>query len=230
MSAELPPLRSAPNPPVWRDVRVLRWVGQIAVVAVVLGFLFWLYSNASTNLRTSGLPTGFDFLFRDFRAAIPGIADAADFPIWRAFLAGYINTVRVILLGIPLCTILGISTNWIVRKLSTIYVETFRNVPVLIWIFFAHFVVSISILPPITEASTPFNTFVLSNRGVGIPWFNQESNAWLFMAFVGLGLLTAALVAAWRGKVNERTGQPARGGLFGIIAFPNYCNLITARL
>lgn len=222
----MPPLRSQENPPFYRDIRVIRWVGQIAVLVVVLGTVWWLYGNVRTNLSDSGLPTGFDFLDRRFGAAIPGIQDSADFSILRAFGAGFLNTVRVILIGIPACTLLGIligiarlSQNAAVRLFGTIYVETFRNIPVLVWIFLTYFVFSLPSLPQIADASTPLDSFVFSNRGVGIPWLNPDSSISTFIAFIGLGMVVAALTVAWRGRVNAKTGQPSRGGLYAIVAF-----------
>ena len=226
MSAQMPTLRSAENPPIYRDVRFLRWAGQIAVLVVVLGTAYWLYGNVITNLRSSNLPTGFDFLGRRFGAAIPGIADSANFTVTRAFLAGYLNTVRVILVGIPACTILGIligiarlSQNAAVRTFGMLYVELFRNVPVLLWIFIGYFVLGLGNLPGIVDGVTPLNSFVVSNRGIGIPWFNPASSIATFLAFVGLAMIVAALVSAYRGRVNAKTGEPARSGLYATIAF-----------
>jgi general L-amino acid transport system permease protein len=225
-TAPLPPLRSQENPPLYRDVRVIRWVGQLVVLAAVIALGAYLYSNVRTNLTSSGLPTGFGFLDGRFGSAIPGIEGSAAYTVRRAFLAGYLNTVRVILFGIPGCTIIGIligvarlSDNAAVRAFGTAYVEIFRNIPALVWIFIAYYAVSLSVLPQIAVAPTPLDAFVISNRGIGIPWFNPEARGLVFIGAIGLALLGAVLVAAWRGRVNARTGQPARGGLFGIIAF-----------
>ncbi|HUG85061.1 MAG TPA: ABC transporter permease subunit [Euzebya sp.] len=226
MSAQMPALRSEENPPLYRDVRFLRWAGQIAVLVVVIGAVYWLYGNVVTNLRSSGLPTGFDFLDRRFGAAIPGIEDSANFSVTRAFGAGYLNTVRVILVGIPACTILGIfigiarlSQNAAVRTFGMLYVELFRNIPVLLWIFIGYFVLGLGNLPGIVDEVTPLNAFVVSNRGIGIPWFNPSSSVGTFVAFVGLAMVVAVLVSAYRGRVNAKTGEPARGGLYATIAF-----------
>lgn len=225
-SAPLPPLRSQENPPIYRDVRVIRWIGQLAVLVLVIALAVYLYRNVRTNLQSSGLPTGFDFLDGRFGSAIPGLEDSAGYSVQRAFLAGYLNTVRVIMFGIPGCTIIGIligiarlSQNAAVRAFGTAYVEIFRNIPALVWIFIAYYAVSLSVLPQIADAPTPLDAFVISNRGIGIPWFNPEASGVTFVAAIGLAMLGAALVAAWRGRVNARTGEPARGGLYGGIAF-----------
>ena len=214
------------KPPFYRDVRVLRWVFQFAVVGVVGYALYRLYDNAITNLEDSGLPTGFDFLDNQARFAIPGLADSADYSIRKAYWAGYLNTLRVIVVGIPLCTALGViigimrlSDNLLVRAVGTIYVELFRNIPVLLWIFITYLVIILLNLPQIADDVTPLDAFVISNRGIGIPWFNPDANLLTFLGFVGIGLIAVVGVNIWRRTVNEKTGEPSRGGLYGFIAF-----------
>jgi general L-amino acid transport system permease protein len=205
---------------------VLRWAFQILVVAVVAYVLWRLYDNATSNLERSGLPTGFDFLDRKARFAIPGLSDSASYTVRRAFVAGYLNTLRVIVVGIPLCTILGIlvgimrlSDNLLVRAVGTLYVELFRNVPCLLWIFITYLVITLQNLPTITDEVTPFDLFVISNRGIGIPWFNPDANLLTFVGFIGIGIVAVVGVSLWRRRVNEATGAPSRGFLYGLIAF-----------
>ncbi len=213
------------KPPWFRDIRVIRVVAQVLVLLSVIAFLFWLVDNAVTNLTEAGRDTSFDFLQRDFGSAVPGRTDAADGTILNAFFIGYGNTVRVILVGIPACTVLGIligiarlSENAAVRTAGTLYVEVFRNVPILIWIFFAYSVVLVQNLPTIDEAPD-LPGVILSNRGIAVPWLNPDSSASGFLAVIGFGLIAAVLISSWRKRVNEQTGEPARGGLFGIIGF-----------
>lgn len=226
MSAQLPPLRSQANPPMYRDVRVLRWAGQIAVLLVALGVLYWLYSNAVTNLRASGLPTGFGFLDGRAGFAIPGVEGSADLTALEAFFVGYANTFRVIIVGIPACTIIGIligisrlSENAAVRAFGTLYVETFRNVPILLWIFVITLVMLTESLPGITDDVTPLDWFVVSNRGIGIPWLNPSADRWVFVLGLLVALGVTIAVVKWRGRVNARTGQPAHGGRYGLATF-----------
>ncbi len=214
------------KPPLYRDVRVLRWAFQIAIVGVVAFAIYRLYDNAITNLEASGLPTGFDFLDKQSRFAIPGLEGSAEYSIRQAYLAGYLNTLRVIIVGIPACTALGViigimrlSDNLLVRAVGTIYVELFRNIPVLLWIFITYLVIILQNLPDITDEVTPFDAFVISNRGIGIPWFNPDANLLTFLGFVGIGIIAVIGVNLWRQKVNEETGEPSRGLLYGGIAF-----------
>ena len=214
------------RPPLHRDVRVLRWAFQVAVVGLVAFVIWRLFNNATSNLERSGLPTGFEFLDREARFAIPGLSESAGYTVRRAFVAGYLNTLRVIVVGIPMCTILGVlvglmrlSDNLLVRAVGTLYVEVFRNVPALLWIFITYLVIILQNLPAITDDVTPFDAFVISNRGIGIPWFNPDASLLTFVGFIGIGIIAVVGVAIWRRHVNEATGAPPRGFLFGLVAF-----------
>jgi general L-amino acid transport system permease protein len=203
------------RPPLWRDVRVLRWVGQIAVLLLALAVVYWFYSNVVDNLRISRLPRGFGFLDQPYGSDIRGSAFRPRQPIRDAFMVGYFNTIRVIAVGIPACTIIGImvgiarlSENALVRAFGTVYVETFRNIPVLVWIFLAFSVVLTGNLPRIENALEPLGLAIFSNRGIYLPWYETGPNIAPFLLTAGLGLGIAVVIAAWRTRVHEKTGQP----------------------
>lgn len=215
-----------PKPPFYADVRVLRWVFQIIIVGAIIAALSWLWNNAITSLEAANLPTGFNFLDRDARFAIPGLSDSAGYSIRRAYLAGFLNTLRVIAVGIPLCTVIGVligiarlSDNLLVRAFGTLYVEVFRNIPILLWIFITYLVIILQNLPDITDDVTPFDAFVISNRGIGIPWLNPDANLLIFVGSIGAAMLAVVGVLLWRRRVNEATGKPPRGPLFAFGAF-----------
>ena len=206
---------AAPRPPLWRDVRVLRWAGQILVVLLVVALLYWLYGNLVGNLRRIRLPSGFGFLDQPYGSDIRGSDFRPGQPIRDAFMLGYFNTIRVIAVGIPAATVIGVligiarlSENALVRAFGTVYVETLRNIPPLLWIFLAFNVVIGGNLPRIEEAFEPFGLAIFSNRGVYLPWYRTGPNVMPFLLTAGLGLGVAVLVGAWRTRVHERTGQP----------------------
>ena len=153
-------IRSRGPIPFWRDVRVLRVAGQVVFLAAIAGGIWWLANNLTTNLEQSGLNIGFRFL-RD-TAGFPiseGIAYSPTDANGYAFLVGIVNTIRVAVLGIVLATILGtlvgiarLSGNWLVRKLATLYVETVRNIPLLVQLFFWYFAVMLTALPLVENA------------------------------------------------------------------------------
>ena len=63
---------AAQRPPIWRDVRVLRWIFQLGVFCIVAAVLGWLYSNYRTNVARTNIPTDFKFLDRPSNFEIPG--------------------------------------------------------------------------------------------------------------------------------------------------------------
>ena len=205
---------------------MLRWVGQIVAVVLVALLLYWLYSNVIANLARIRLPRGFGFLDQPYGSDIRGSAFRSQQSIRDAFIVGYFNTIRVIAFGIPAATIIGVligiarlSENALVRAFGTTYVESFRNIPVLVWIYLAFFVVLSENLPQITEPFEPLGLAIFSNRGVWLPWWEGGPNLVPFMIIAGLGLGVAVLLGAWRTRVNERTGVPHHRVLWGLLVF-----------
>lgn len=213
------------RPPLWRDVRVLKWLFQFAVFAVVAAIVLWLYGNYQLNSRRSGVATSFGFLNNPANFTIPENSMAQLAPVRRALVEGFLNTLRVSLVGIALATVLGIligigrlSSNWLVRRLSAVYVEGFRNIPLAILLIFVYFGVVLQAMPAIGEAWTPAGLFVFSNRGIGVPWF-QGGTGLQLAATVLAAVLAWWLVSRWRKRVFDRTGNPSRAGLYGSIVF-----------
>lgn len=223
-----PPLHQ--RPPLWRDVRVLRVVIQVAFVVGVVVLLWWLYRNLITNLDRAGIRTDFGFLDQTSGFTMLG-ADrgAIDFssrdPIWTAITVGTYNTLRVSLIGIVLATIVGVvvgvarlSTNWLLRKLAAAFVEITRNVPHILLILFLYLAV-LQALPPISEAIELRNLLVLSNRGLYVPWFEVAEGSEVFLGVCGLGVVLAAVVAWWRTTRFNATGAPHHRILWALGVF-----------
>jgi general L-amino acid transport system permease protein len=212
------------RPPPWRDVRVLQWAFQIAVVAAVLGLVAVLVGNVRDNSQRLGIPTGYDYL--DNPAGFP-IADT-DFsqrqPVSDAIRIGVINTLRVSLIGIVLATVLGtligmarLSGNWLLSNAARVYVEAIRNVPLLLIVIFSYAGIALVALPRITDAWEPLDLAVISNRGVVVPWY--DGSGWGLLAVAALGGVAAWVVARLRHRHADRTGAPARSGVWAAGAF-----------
>jgi general L-amino acid transport system permease protein len=206
--------RQTTRPPFWRDVRVLRVLFQVVFVVLVFALLRYLFDNLITNLRRTGLPTGYQFL--DFPAGfdIPGNPFRPSQPIGDAFRVGIGNTIRVSMVGIVLATILGVlvgigrlSSNWLVRKTTGFYVQAVRNVPVLLVILFMSQAVLIN-LPPITRAAQVLNLAVLSNRGIYLPFGRGTGDLAPFGVVVVAALLIAGVVWYLRTRRFDETGEP----------------------
>src|SRR5919106_3841630 len=202
------------RPPPWRDVRVLRWVFQAVFLFIVAVLLLYLWETATDNLRRLGIRTDFRYLRRPAGFAIPDSDFRSSQSLFDAVLVGIRNPANVALLGIVLATILGVlvgvarlSTNWLVRRAAAAYVETFRNVPVLILIIFCWLGVFLR-LPPISDATEILDLVVVSNRGMVVPWFDKVGSGAVFGIAALAGLVLAAGAWIWRTRRFDRTGEP----------------------
>ena len=218
MTSTAAPLRR--RTPLWRNVRVLRVAFQAAFLLGVLFFLFLLYENLTTNLRVQGIRTDFGYLDQPAGFAIADADFRPSQSIWDAIQVGAMNTIKVSLLGILLATLLGVvvgvarlSTNWLVRRSAAIYVETLRNIPVLVIILFWWLAVLLQ-LPAIRQA-VDLNVIVISNRGLVGPGLAQTGSLTGFLLVALVGLAVAVGVAVWRTRVFDRTGQPHHRVLWG---------------
>ena len=166
------------------DTRYRSYTFQfIALVAVVL-FFGWLISNAIANLEDLGQDISYQFLGEPAGYDInqqPIPFDSQDTHL-RAAIVGLLNTLIVAVLGCITATLLGVtagvlrlSKNWLVAKLMSVYVEAFRNVPVLIWILII-FGITTNVFPQPRDfrgdepaASMLFDAVAFTNRGVYVP-------------------------------------------------------------
>lgn len=211
MSATAPALPR--RTPFWRNVRVLRITFQVVFLLGVVLFLLGLWENLTTNLRVQGIRTDFGYLQQPAGFAIADADFRPSQSIWDAVKVGAVNTIKVSLLGILVATVLGVlvgvarlSTNWLVRRSAAIYVETLRNIPVLVIILFWWLAVLLQ-LPAIRRA-VDLNVIVISNRGLVGPGLEQTAALTGFLLVAALGAAAATAVAIWRTRVFDRTGQP----------------------
>src|SRR5437660_8445369 len=133
------------RPAPWRDPWLRGIILQVLFVAVIAALIAFFVNNTIVNLRRQSIASGFGFLNREAAFGIGEslIAYSPADTYARAFVVGLVNTLYVSALGIVLATVLGtvmgmarLSSNWLVRKLAQVYVETFRNIPLLLQLFF----------------------------------------------------------------------------------------------
>ncbi|MCB0967034.1 MAG: ABC transporter permease subunit, partial [Ilumatobacter sp.] len=200
--------------PPWRDTKVIAVVLQIAFAIVVVAAGWYLWSNFTTRTERIGLELNFDFL--DQPAGIT-IADNPLSPadtVSEALVAGFMNTIRAIIVGIPLSVVLGtligvarLSTNWLLSKLATAYVEFFRNIPPLVVIIFVWMGVYLTSFPRATESWRPLGGwFVFNNGRFGFPSVAGLDNFVTFRWIVLLAIVAAVVVGVWRTNVHVKTG------------------------
>ncbi|MGF2441215.1 amino acid ABC transporter permease [Enterobacter ludwigii] len=194
---------------------VRAWLFQvIAIIAVVL-IAVYLIHNTITNLNNRGITSGFAFLDRSAGFGIvQHLIDYQEGDTYgRVFVVGLLNTLLVSALCIVFASILGffiglarLSENWLLRKLSTFYIETFRNIPPLLQIFFWYFAV-LRNLPGPRQAIDALDLFFLSNRGLYIPSPQSGEGLYAFIAALVIALALSAAMFRYNRKHQFKTGQ-----------------------
>ncbi|HEY9666785.1 MAG TPA: ABC transporter permease subunit, partial [Coleofasciculaceae cyanobacterium] len=226
-------------PKLVRDVRFWKIAGQvIAMVLIVTGVVI-LADNLIFNLQELGIELGFGFLNNqasfDIGERLINYTPSDSFG--RALLVGLINSLRVMVLGIILATIVGLvagiarlSDNWLVRNIALVYVEIFRNVPLLLQLFFWYFAVFLQ-LPPVDRSIKLTNVIALSQRGVVIPWINGNAATGIWTVLVAIGIVGAAWVWRWRTRIMREQGRPSQPVLWavGAIAIALLLALVVTR-
>ncbi|KAF0163409.1 MAG: proteinral L-amino acid transport system permease protein [Rhodocyclaceae bacterium] len=157
---------------------------QALLAAALLAVLWWLLDVTAANMAERGIRSGFDFLTEPAGFAIGESLlpfDSADSTL-LALAAGLANTLRVALPAILISTLLGtliglgrLSTNLLLRGLCTAYVETLRNVPLLLQLLAWYFVVT-DLLPLASEALQLTPHVFLSKSGLSLPWFGGDGS------------------------------------------------------
>lgn len=207
MANTIPPPVATTKPPFWRNVNVLRVLAQIAAVIVVIVAIRWLFSNLIRNLDAVGIDTDFDFLGDSARFPIRDSSFDPDSSIRLLLLNGIKNTFAAASVGIVIAIVLGtligvarLSSNWVVRKLATLYVETLRNIPPLvIIIFFGFAVFTFGRFPLFNPANPPGEVKFPTITGGGFSVaFIVAAAAWAVLAIVVLSRTS---------RGNERSGS-----------------------
>ena len=211
------------RPPFWRDIRVIRGILQLAFLLASIALVRWLAGNVVTNLDRIGIRRDFGFLDQPAGYRILGSDFQAQGRIREALLVGLGNTVRVALIGILLALVIGVvvgvarlSTNWLVARSASIFVEALRNVPPLVLVIFFYLAV-IAALPRIENARQIGSTAIVSNRGIWVAWFTVGEGSLPYGLALLVGLALALLVGRWRTRRFDATGVPHHRLLFGLL-------------
>ncbi|MBV8652743.1 MAG: amino acid ABC transporter permease [Alphaproteobacteria bacterium] len=202
-------------PAFWNNPTVRSVVAQIVLVGAVIAVGAYLVHNTLTNLDRQGIATGFGFLHREaaFEIGETPIAYSPADTYGRALLVGLLNTLIVASLGIVLATIWGtllgiarLSTNWLIRKFASVYVETLRNIPLLLQLFVWWDIIRISAPGP-REAWNPLPDVYISNRGLIFPVPAYTSvHLWMLGAFI-VGIVATFILHGWARRRQMATGQ-----------------------
>jgi general L-amino acid transport system permease protein len=187
---------------------------QVILVAL-LGALFWMIvTNTVENLRRQNIASGFGFwnTTAGFDISQTLIEYTNTSTYGRAFWVGLCNTLLVAGIGIVLATIVGftmgiarLSTNWLIARLATVYIETIRNVPLLLQLFVWYFAVLKALPPPRQSLEVPGGAF-LNLRGLYLPAPIPRPGFSAVLAALVIGVLAAVATAIWARRRQQLTG------------------------
>ncbi|WCE31071.1 amino acid ABC transporter permease [Vibrio sp. SCSIO 43137] len=186
----------------------------LAILALVY-FFYTIVNNALTNLDARGISTGFGFLSQEagFGIGLTLIEYDETFSYGRTFVVGLLNTALVSFLGIILATVLGfaigiarLSSNWLVSRLAAVYIEIFRNVPLLLQIFFWYFAV-LQALPSPRQSMSLGEAIFLNVRGLYFPAPVFEAGSAIVIGAFVLGIVLSVLINIWGNNRQRLTGQ-----------------------
>ena len=204
------------RPPFYRDERVLGIFTQVLVVVVVVGLGLFFYNNMITGLREKHtVAISFSFLGQvaGFDIGESMIEYSRERTYARAFVVGLLNTFQVAILGIIFATALGIvigvmrlSTNFLISRIALIYIDIFRNIPLLVLLIFWAQAVFLK-LPRVAEAIVLPGPIFLSNRGVAVPWGLPTESWSTYQIILAAGLVLGAAVAYFLREQGKRTGR-----------------------
>jgi general L-amino acid transport system permease protein len=224
--------------PLLHDPKVRGLLVQIALAVVVVLVFAWFANNTYENLQRANIASGFGFLWHragfDISQTLIGYTIESSYA--RAFLVGLLNTLLVAAIGIVLSTIIGLiagiarlSKNWLISMIAAVYVETFRNVPVLLQLLFWYKAV-LSVLPgPRQGYALPFGAN-LSNRGLILPRFIPEPGFLATPVALLIAIIVVVALVRWAHARHLATGQrpPVLWASLGIlIALPGFVFLVT---
>jgi general L-amino acid transport system permease protein len=225
--------------PLYRNPAVRGVVAQLVVLAIVAWALTSIFSNTVHNLRARGIQTGLDFMDQVAPFAV-GFSPFIEYKLgetqyWVVFLIGIQNTIIVATLGIITATILGfvlgvmrLSPNFFLSRFALFYIETFRNIPVLLQIKFWNFAVFLPLLPFPKESLSAGGEIFLNNRGLYLPKPvpAEGIGIWALGAAFVLGIVAIFAFMRWAKRQQYLTGQRPPGALYGLLVMVALVGLV----
>ncbi len=202
-------------------------VFQIVAILALIFFFYTIVNNALNNLEARGIATGFGFLNQEagFGIGLTLIEYNETYSYGRTFIIGLLNTALVSFLGIILATVIGfivgiarLSSNWLVSRFAAVYIEIFRNIPLLLQIFFWYFAV-LQALPSARQSMSLGEAIFLNVRGLYFPApvFGEGSS--VVIATFLIGIVASVLINIWAKNKQRLTGQQTPMGriIFGLV-------------
>jgi len=199
----------------WNNSQNRALLFQVVLVALIVGFAWFIASNTMANLEKRGISTGLGFLslkagFGILQTLIPY---DESYSFGRTFVVGLLNTLLVSGLGVIFATIIGfiagvarLSNNWLISRMAGVYVEMFRNIPLLLQMFFWYFAV-LRTLPSPKQSWAAGDVVFLNIRGMYLPQpIPGDAFSFVMWTFI-LALVVTFLIRRWAKKRQDDTGQ-----------------------
>ncbi|BCE00433.1 amino acid ABC transporter permease [Marinicellulosiphila megalodicopiae] len=211
---------------------------QLLLLFALSYFFYSMVSNTLANMEARGIKSGYEFLgsTAGFDILMTLVPYDATYSYARTFVVGMLNTVLVSVIGIFFATAIGFlmgvayfSKNWLVKKASIVYVEIFRNIPLLLQVFFWYSAV-LATLPSTRQSLSIGEAVFLNIRGLFLPRLIGEGLSTIVYVSVGVAIVGAIFLARWAKKRQELTGEQFPtfwAGLGIIIGLPLLITFIT---
>jgi len=194
--------------------KLKKYLPQALTIFFIIFVLGYFTFNAQVNMGNRGIVFGFGFLQQEasFDIQFSLIDYDGSYSYGRAYLVGLLNTILVAVIGIFFATIIGIvigisrlSPNYLISKFAEIYVEIFRNIPLLLQIFFWYFA-ALRALPLPKEAISFFDISYLTVKGWFIPKFIWTNFSILFYSII-ISIAAIIFTFIFAKKKQEETGK-----------------------
>ncbi len=189
---------------------------QVLALMFVVFLAFYFANNMFDNVEKRGITTGFSFLDEVAGFGISQTLieyDDAGSTYYDVFVVGLLNTLLVSVIGIFCASVLGLligvgrlSSNYLISRLSLVYIETFRNIPILLQILFWYNVV-LAALPSPRKSFTYMDSVFLNNRGLQLPEPIFESGSSAILIALILAVIGVFFLARWSNKRHDLTGE-----------------------
>ena len=195
------------------EVRAIAF--QVLAVVFIAYFVYQAFDNMMLNIEQSGIRSGFGFLNDEAGFAVNDNFFLTYSPTstnLQAFYVGIVNTLIVAITGIFFASVIGLvigiarlSSNYLIRKMATVYIEIFRNIPILLQILF-WYSTALSVLPSTRNSMNFLDSVFLNSRGLFLPKFIIGTEFYLVLASFIIGIVAYVFIKKRSTKKRDDTG------------------------
>ena len=208
-----------PGVPFYRNKKLRAVIYQIVLLTIVVFAAWTIFNNTLINMNNRGIQTGFGFLgveagfpilYSPFMEYNPSIDSYS-----KTFLIGLLNTILISILGIILATILGfvialgrLSNNWLISQIANVYIEIFRNTPLLLQMMFWYFAILIPFLPEVQESISFWGeSVVLNKKGLFLPKPIPQDGFGLVLIACAIAIIGSYVYSKYAKSIKNNTSK-----------------------